>query len=224
MTAVKVLPLPVAIWISARGRSSASERSRLVIASICAGQSPGSIRRAAAICSRPERGRAGVVAAPDPPRAPGRCRTVSAGCGARRWPTRRSVSGRWKPKTAAAARLGVEPVGEAGLDAGALVEERQRATPGREWAGSAGAYLPVWTSTPVRVSPRFLASMMPTALPSRRAGNRPRRAGDELADGDAPPGGEVERRAVLHDPAGQAELAVDILTRELFRIGHVVSR
>ena len=37
-------------------------------------------------------------------------------------------------------------------------------------------------------------------------------------------GRQVERRPILHDPPGQAELAVDILTRELFRIGHVVSR
>ncbi|MBA3736032.1 MAG: hypothetical protein H0W90_12705 [Actinobacteria bacterium] len=37
---MKVLPAPVAIWISARGRSKASDFSRLRIARSCAGQRP----------------------------------------------------------------------------------------------------------------------------------------------------------------------------------------
>src|SRR5208337_2385969 len=43
LTAVKVLPLPVAIWMRARGRLSARDLSRFLIALICAGQRPSSL-------------------------------------------------------------------------------------------------------------------------------------------------------------------------------------
>lgn len=46
-------------------------------------------------------------------------------------------------------------------------------------------------------------------------------AGDvDLADGDAGTGEEVELVAVLHDPAGGFEQAVDGYSGERFRFGH----
>ena len=47
------------------------------------------------------------------------------------------------------------------------------------------------------------------------------RAGDgDLAHGDAGAGMDIQLGAVLHDPAGRRELAVDVDSREGFRIWH----
>ena len=144
VTAVKVLPLPVAIWIRARGRSSASECSRLRIASICAGHRP-------SVMQRRQRAQAGAQASSALRPRPAASRAGGS-------------------EDAAAARLGVEPVGEEGLDAGALVEERQRLAPGRAAAsGRPALYFSDCASTPLSVSPACLASTTPTALRSTKS-------------------------------------------------------
>ena len=67
----------------------------------------------------------------------------------------------------AGARLRVEAVGEVRLDAGGLVDERQRAAPGgQRWPAGPARSGPDWISTPVSVAPSFLASITPAALPS----------------------------------------------------------
>ena len=125
---------------------------------------------------------------------------------------------------AAAARLGVEPVGEAGLHAGALVQERQRAAVGRE--GVREARRCTWRpaiSTPVRVVPAFFASIDPGGLAvdvEQVVGEAVARLEGELADRD--PTGRVQVRlvSVLDGPAGLLKGGVDRLAGGVFGLRH----
>ena len=201
LTAVKVLPLPVAIWISARGRSAASDASRLRDGlDLAVAQAAGVQRRhaAQARAQRVVRGRGQA------------CRGLASQSA--------SVSGRWKAKTRRLRGVGVEAVGEPRLDAGGLVEERQRPARGAAGrrAGRRGTCA-LCASTPVRVSPPSWPRRRRRPGRRRRAGSRRRRWLErELADGDAAAGAEVEARAVLHAPAALAEQVVYGDTRPLF--------
>ena len=62
-------------------------------------------------------------------------------------------------------------VGESSLDARALVKEGERTMRSGRPAGNPVAYFSARASTPVRLSPSFLASMTPTPWRRRRAGN-----------------------------------------------------
>ena len=96
---MKVLPEPVAIWMSARGRSSLNDSSRLLMAVIWQSRRPAGLSGGRLV----ERRRGTRAARATPQRL-------------------RAVEG----EDLARARLRVAPVGEAGDDAGALVDEGQR--------------------------------------------------------------------------------------------------
>ena len=98
---MKVLPAPVAIWIRARGRSSLKDSSRLSMAVIWQSRRPAVARAAGCVCSRARK----------------RCRF-----GQPFLERFRAV----EIEDFARARLGIAAIGEAGDDAGALVEEGQR--------------------------------------------------------------------------------------------------
>ena len=70
----------------------------------------------------------------------------------------------------ARARVGVALVAEEGLDAGALVDEGQRAAwqCGR-WSGSRSAYFSDCSATPLSVVPSGLASTTPAAFLSTKS-------------------------------------------------------
>ncbi len=141
MTAVKVLPLPVAIWIRERGRLSASDVSRLWTLSIWTRHRrsvfSGGICRSSAAHLLVELDQADQLFGP--------------------------VEGEDFP----AAGVRLQGVGE--LRDGPRWIRRRTAAAGGNAAGSAGSpsrYLPDCVSTPVRVCPSGLASTTPMALPS----------------------------------------------------------
>ncbi len=140
MTAVKVLPEPVAIWMRARGSASAKESSRLRMACAWTFQRPRLVERR---------------------------QVLQSGAKLRR--LRQPLGERFRAREVEdlpAARLRVEAVGEVGHGAVGLEQERQRASVCGQVVGRPAAYLADCASTPVSV-PSALASTAPTALRSR---------------------------------------------------------
>ena len=118
------------------------------------------------------------------------------------------------------ARLGVEPVGEAGLSAGGLVEERKRTTPG----GKASRE-PLGVAARLDLHPRKGRALL-LGLDHRGGlavdieqvvSDAEARCERELADGDPAGGMNVGGGDVLHCPAGSREQAVDLVARTLLR-------
>ena len=126
---MKVLPDPVAIWISERGRSSASDSSRLLHRRDLRRPESGRIQRRHLAQARAQRRFAQIWDA-----LFGGQQAVTAD---RRDVARHAVDparqrlGPVEGEDPAAARFRIEPVGEAGFDAGGLVEEGQRTDKGR---------------------------------------------------------------------------------------------
>ncbi len=127
-----------------------------------------------------------------------------------------------EPEHRSASWLRIEQVGESRLDPGAFVEHRQRCHPR---VGETGQPLGVDSRL------RFHTGQ---GYPPRLRLDDPHRppVGDEqvigfagarnrhLANGNAGSGTEVHLLAVLNDPTGQAQLAVDVFAGKRFRIGH----
>ena len=123
----------------------------------------------------------------------------------------------------AAARLGIETVGEPGLDAGGLVEEWERPLGRRELGGDARRVLVGLHLDPGERRALFLGLDdadglsvrvekvigSPKAVPQR-----------ELAHGNPSRRAEVQGLIVLHRPAGGLERGVDLLACEFFGLAH----
>ena len=180
-----VLPEPVAIWIERAGPVVVKDFSRFVIASTLFGQRPGC--GPAASPAGATRSVEGLVSSA----------AVGARATARLHPARRAcrrashsarVSGRWKGKSGRLRGSRVEEVDEERLDAGAEVEERQRARP----AGSARRAGPRSTSRP---GSRRRSACAPRASPrGRRRPSRRRRAGSRRSRARRPSGTRGRRR------------------------------
>ena len=119
----------------------------------------------------------------------------------------------------AAAGVGFEEVGEAGFDAGGLVAERERAAGRGEILGEA---LAVLAGSGFR---RRSGERLPSWLRRRRRPIR-RRRGDsrrnrgrereEFANGDSAAGVDVDAVAILDEPSGSGQQAVDVGAGAIF--------
>ncbi|MEJ7811496.1 MAG: hypothetical protein WKG32_13875 [Gemmatimonadaceae bacterium] len=126
-------------------------------------------------------------------------------------PTRECV-GAVEGEEVAALGDGVEAVGEAGLDAGALVEEGKRPDRRGDTGGEPGAVLLALKLHSREGGPRPLCLDDADGLPFRVEqviGEPVPRLERKLADGDAGPRREIQRGEVLHLPAGLGQGAVD---------------
>ena len=125
---------------------------------------------------------------------------------------------------AAAARLGVEPVGEEDLDPRALVAEGQGFAPRRGQLGQAAAILLGLRLDPGQRRPRGLGLDGADGL----AIDEEEVVGEaglerKLPYCHAARCAEIELRTRLHGPAGIREHCVDYPSRGLFRQGHTYS-
>jgi len=143
-----LLPDPVAIWMSARGRSTARDFSSSAIARVWAGHRDES--SIAGMVRRQPRSVAG------PPASPVAWATHLA-----------SVSGRWTANTSRLRGSGSRPL----VKRVSIPVDSQRNGRGRTgastWSGPA-AYLAYCGSTPMSEAPRFFASSAPTAWRSTK--------------------------------------------------------
>ncbi len=126
-TEVKVLPEPVAICTSERGRSAASDFSRLPMAVNWAGQSPSRVQRrhaaqaAAVTVRRPDHARIGHFA-----RLVGRVLRTATGNIQPLGQCFGAMKGKYRTGTG----IGIEPAGKKCLNAGGLIAKSERTEPG----------------------------------------------------------------------------------------------
>ena len=218
LQAVKVLPLPVAIWINARGFASASDSSRLPMARACTGQSAPASSGGMA-CKRWRRFPAVRYALP--------ASAIPAAAGipdvAPESTQRARASGVWKAKTLRLRGSGLQQVGEARLQSGGFVEERQRSAVGGQNIRQPVAVLAgLGLDAGERVAGRLglhdagrvlidVQQVIGDAVAGFQA---------ELAHGNAPCGVDVHRVSVLHGPTCLLKQGVNLDAGFLFGGGH----
>lgn len=240
---MKVLPLPVAIRMSDRGRFAASDFSRLQTVSICAAHMPVVTgadiwrSRARSCSSSPtmrssssgrgkEKGRVLRVSQSQPPQPRWLCKTIdrmqlrrtSERLG-RLWLTRRTQPG----EDFAAPRVRVEVVGEPRGLAGGLVAERQRLAVTRQSLRQSFEVL-----TRLRLDPgeRGANLLRFDDTDHLRVGVeqvvREPSGERELPHRDAGRGADVVSAVVLHQPPGLSEEVIDPLPGLCFGCHRVV--
>ena len=131
--------------------------------------------------------------------------------------------GSMEAKDRAASWLRIEVIREPCLDAGALVEHRQWQRPVRNVVGqSLGVDAGLEFDAGQRGSTRFGFDDPDRLLAGdQQVVGFPGSWVTRFAQGDSGPGKEIERLAVLHNPTGQRQLAVDVFACKRFRVGHV---
>lgn len=120
-----------------------------------------------------------------------------------------------------AARLGVEVVREAGLDAGGEVAEGDRPNRGGDGLGDAMG-VPLRLELDAREGSSLLLRLDDAgglSIDAEEVIGEPVAVGEaELANGDAAGSGEVDGAGVLDRPPGGLQHGVDLLSRGLFRL------